>query len=129
MTRYLLDTHAALFWWAGGERLGDAAREVIGTDDVELFVSAASAWEIATKHRIGKLDGIGDPSRIYPALMTQNRFRALDITSAHALHAGALPGRQGDPFDRLIAAQGLMENLVVITRDGEIAAFGCKVLW
>ncbi|WP_033923138.1 type II toxin-antitoxin system VapC family toxin [Sphingomonas sp. 37zxx] len=129
MTGFLLDTHAVLFWWAGGDRLGESARTVLQDSDAAFFVSAVSAWEVATKYRIGKLPDIGDPSIQYPRLIASNDFRSLDVTAAHGLLAGTLAGEHRDPFDRLIAAQALIEELTVLTRDPEIAKFGCKVLW
>ncbi|WP_375395389.1 type II toxin-antitoxin system VapC family toxin [uncultured Sphingomonas sp.] len=129
MIRLLLDTHAALFWWSGSAKLGVAARDAIADADAAIFVSAASAWEVATKFRIGKLDDIGDPVEHYPRLMAHHGFETLGITMVHGLRAGAMPGTHRDPFDRLIAAQALIEDLTVITRDREIAKFGCKVLW
>lgn len=129
MRRLLLDTHAALFWWGTSPKLGQEARQAIADPAATIYVSAASAWEVATKFRIGKLDDIGDPAVEYPRLMARNGFETLEITAAHGLRAGSLDGAHRDPFDRLIAAQALMEELTVITRDREIAAFGCKVLW
>ncbi len=129
VSRLLLDTHAALFWWAGSEELGDAARAGISDGDNAIYVSAASGWEVATKFRIGKLAFAGDPETRMPRLMSDHGFQPLVVTMAHTLRAGALPGPHRDPFDRLIAAQALAEDLTVITRDPEIAAFGCKVIW
>jgi PIN domain nuclease of toxin-antitoxin system len=129
VSRLLLDTHAVLFWWSASRKLGARAREVIADSETGIYVSAATAWEIATKFRIGKLDDIGDPAVEYPRLMARNGFETLEITSGHGLRAGLLDGAHRDPFDRLIAAQALMEDMTVVTRDREIAAFGCKVLW
>ena len=129
MSRFLLDTHTVLFWWGGSSKLSAAAAQAIGEPRSEILVSAATAWEIATKFRIGKLDDIGDPSAAYPRLMTENGFRQLDVTTLHGLRAGGLDGAHRDPFDRLIAAQALIEDLTVITRDPEIAGFGCETLW
>ncbi|HVI98859.1 MAG TPA: type II toxin-antitoxin system VapC family toxin [Sphingomonas sp.] len=129
MSRLLLDTHAALFWWGASRKLGSGAREAIADPEASIYVSAASAWEVATKFRIGKLDDIGDPTVEYPRQMARNGFETLEITAAHGLRAGSLAGAHRDPFDRLIAAQALMEDMTVVTRDPEIAAFGCKVLW
>ena len=129
MNRLLLDTHAALFWWGASPKLGEAAREAIADPGMAVYVSAASAWEVSTKFRIGKFDEIGDPAIEYPRLMTKNGFATLEITAAHGLRAGSLRGLHRDPFDRLIAAQALIEEMTVVTRDREIAAFGCKVLW
>lgn len=94
-----------------------------------IYVSVASAYEVANKHRLGKLDVIGDPALKYPALMIEHGFVELSITGPQALRAGRLPGEHRDPFDRLIAAQALEDGLVVVTCDPKIAAFGCKVLW
>jgi PIN domain nuclease of toxin-antitoxin system len=129
VSRFLLDTHTVLFWWSASSKLGRDAREAIADPEAAIYVSAASAWEVATKFRIGKLGDIGDPAVEYPRLMTRNGFVTLDITAAHGLRAGSLEGAHRDPFDRLIAAQALIEGMTVITRDREIAAFGCAVLW
>lgn len=128
MPGLLLDTHTALWWWTGLRVLPEAARSAIAVAP-SISVSAVSALEIAIKHRIGKLDMIGDPMINYPRLMAEHRFLRLDITEDHALAAGKLPGSHGDPFDRIIAAQALAENMTVITRDPQIAAFGCRILW
>jgi len=127
--RFLLDTHAALWWWRDSPNLGARARATIANPDSIIFVSAASAWEIATKWRIGKLDDIGDPAANYKRLMVRNGFSSLAVTEDHTLRAGILPGEHRDPFDRLIAAQALIEQLTVLTRDIAIAAFGCKTDW
>ena len=127
--RYLLDTVAALMWWTDADRLGRDARELIGGRDVPMHLSAISVWEIANKNRLGKLPQIARFAAEQPALVQQNGFRMLDLTSDHALRAGYLPGAHRDPFDRLLAGQALVEDMTVLTNDPEIAAFGCKVLW
>lgn len=129
MTRLLLDTHAALFWWANSSELGSAARDAIADDASTIFLSAATAWEIATKVRIGKLAFAGNPELRMPSLMMRDGFEPLPITPHHALRAGSLDGSHRDPFDRLIAAQAMIEDLIVVTRDPEIGAFGCETLW
>lgn len=129
VSRLLLDTHAALFWWAGSIKLSDAARDAISDDAAAVFISAATGWEVSTKIRNRKLAFAGDPEISMPRLMMDHDFQSLDVTMAHMLRAGALPGDNRDPFDRVIAAQALAEDMTVITRDREIAAFGCKVLW
>ena len=129
MIKLLLDTHAALFWWSASAKLSSPARAAIGEEGAVVLMSAASAWEIATKFRIGKLAFVGDPRIHVPALMAAHGFDELPITLEHSLTAGTLAGDHGDPFDRLIAAQALIEGLTVVTRDPEVAAFGCKVLW
>ena len=129
MTRLLLDTHAVLFWWSGSAELSPVAREAISDERAEILVSAASCWEISTKFRIGKLAFAGDPAVKVPQLMAQHGFDMLVVRADHALRAGALAGARKDPFDRLIAAQALIDDLTVVTRDRQIADFGCKVLW
>jgi PIN domain nuclease of toxin-antitoxin system len=126
---YLLDTHAALWWWTDLPKLGRVALAAIEEAATPIFVSTVSGFEIALKWRLGKLPNLGDPRDSYEPLMMRNRFIDLPISAAHAVRAGTLDGAHRDPFDRLIAAQALMEDLTVITRDPEIAAFGCKVLW
>jgi len=129
VTGYLLDTHALLWWFTDAPRLGARARAAIEEGDRPVHVSAAVVWEIAIKSALGKLPMIVDFKGQYPQLMDNNGFNRLDITDGHAMRAAYLPGAHRDPFDRLIAAQALSEDLVVITRDPEIAGFGCEVLW
>jgi PIN domain nuclease of toxin-antitoxin system len=129
LTRYLLDTHAAIWWWTSDPKLGARAADVIGSHDAPIYLSAASVWEVAIKSNAGKLPEIVDFEHEYEPLMQANRFIRLMVTDAHALRSGSLTGAHRDPFDRLIAAQALIEDLTVITRDPEIAGFGCKVLW
>jgi len=126
---YLLDSVALLFWWIEPERLGRKARETIAERAALLHVSAVSVWEIANKNRIGKLDAVLDFRNEFGGLIARDGFRMLDVTAAHAMRAGYLPGAHRDPFDRLLAGQALVEDMTVITNDPQIAAFGCKVLW
>lgn len=126
---FLLDTVALVTWWGDSPRLGRQARMTLESSGEALFVSPVSVWEIANKNRLGKLpefDGFGD---WWMELVRRDAFTLLPVTGDHAIRAGYLPGQHRDPFDRLIAAQGLVERLVVMTNDEEIAAFGCKVLW
>jgi PIN domain nuclease of toxin-antitoxin system len=128
LTGYLLDTHSLLWWWTDVGRLSGAARAAIEADE-RIVVSTASIWEIAIKTASGKLEMIEDFQRDYRPLMASNDFEALAMTDDHALKAAFLPGRHRDPFDRMLAAQALIESLVVITRDPAFAAFGCTVIW
>ncbi|MGN6268962.1 MAG: type II toxin-antitoxin system VapC family toxin [Sphingomonas sp.] len=129
MTAYLLDTHAAIWWWTSDARLGAQASSLIASSEAVIYFSAASVWEIAIKSNAGKLPEIVDFESQYGPLMQANDFRSLAVTDDHVLRGGFLPGAHRDPFDRLIAAQALIEGMTVITRDREIAAFGCEVLW
>jgi PIN domain nuclease of toxin-antitoxin system len=127
--RYLLDTHAALWWWSDQAKLGMAGLAILSDASSDIFVSAASAWEVATKYRSGKLPDIGDPAIHFPRHMETNGFHSLAVTQRHALLGGAFDHDHRDPFDRLIAAQAIAEQMVVVTRDPKIAAFGCAVIW
>ncbi len=109
--RLLLDTHALLWWLAGDKHLSPAARRAIGDADNTVLVSAASAWEIATKHRLGKLDASSLVGQL-GAMLASQRFEALEITIDHAERAGMMPGEHRDPFDRMLAAQAQAEKLV-----------------
>lgn len=126
---YLLDTHTLIWWLLDLPKLGQASRAILASPDCKVFVGAGVVWEIATKWRIGKLREIVDPQIQIPELMTRNGFRSLPVTEDHAMRAGLLEGEHRDPFDRLIAAQALCEEMIVISRDPKIAAFGCAVIW
>ena len=93
------------------------------------MVSPVSIYEIASKVRLGKLPALTEVLAAYRGALTSDGFTSLTLTTDHAHDAGLLIGRHRDPFDRLIAAQALVEKLTVITLDREIAAFGCEVLW
>lgn len=127
--RLLLDTHAFLWWLTDDERLSTLAREAISRESTPVFVSAASAWEIATKVRLGKLDGIPGIVDQFAELVLEGGFMPLPVTQAHALRAGSFQTDHRDPFDRMLAAQSQIESLVLVTRDPAIAGFGCSTLW
>ena len=122
--RLLLDTHALLWWLVADPRLSDEAREAISAETSYVAVSAASAWEIAIKARLGRLDL---PQQLEEELVAQN-FDPLPITIAHAVHAGALPAHHEDLFDRMLVAQAQLEGLTIVTRDPRIAAYGVSTL-
>ena len=94
-----------------------------------MWVSAASAWELATKQRVGRFPTGGPILAEWDDRLTRDGFRQFAISSRHALRAGSLPGAHRDPFDRMIAAQGLIEALRVATPDPEIAALGADRVW
>jgi PIN domain nuclease of toxin-antitoxin system len=122
--KVLLDTHTLLWWLAGDETLSTKARQVIASPKTIVYVSAASAWEIAIKKAIGKLQAPDD----LVAALAANRFQHLPVTIEHALYAGSLPRHHDDPFDRMLVAQALMENLTIITRDTAIPAYNPAVI-
>lgn len=127
--RLLLDTHALLWWLAGDEQLSAPARAAIEDYDNPVYVSAASAWEVATKHRLGKLPEIGPMSNDFAREITQQGFLALEITLDHGQRAGALPGRHKDPFDRMLIAQSQAQNLVLVSNEHAFDYYGVTRLW
>ena len=129
MTRLLLDTHALLWWWTDEALLPPRARETISDADVTVFVSAASAWEIATKVRLGRLTGYGDMVSRFGELASSADLRHLSVTHRHGLRAGSYPSEHGDPFDRMLAAQAELESLTLVTKDEAFKDFPIKTLW
>ncbi|MDV3459249.1 type II toxin-antitoxin system VapC family toxin [Sphingomonas sp. HF-S4] len=125
----LVDTHALMWWWANDARLSQPARAVLEDDANTVYASAASALEMSIKVRLGKLPEMTDKIDRFEQGVREDGFHLLPIRHDHAVRAGLMPGDHRDPFDRVLAAQGLIDELVVLTRDREIAAFGCKVLW
>ena len=127
--RLLLDTHAFFWWLSGSNRLSLPARQAIGDEDNEVIVSAASAWEIATKHRIGKLPDAEALALDIPGAIAGQNFEELPITVEHAVRAGALPGPHRDPFDRMLIAQALSGNLVLVSIESLFDSYGVRRLW
>jgi PIN domain nuclease of toxin-antitoxin system len=125
----LLDTHTFLWWLDGDRRLSRRARTLIGDDRHEVFVSAASAWEIATKARLGKLRGAADVAADIVGAVAGQKFVPLAISLGHAQAAGRLGGDHRDPFDRMLAAQALIEGLPLVTNDPAFEAFSVPTLW
>lgn len=127
--RVLLDTNVVLWWLTGSAQLSVPARNLLARSDTPSIVSAATAWEICTKVRIGKLPGAAGLSEEFLEIVARYHFEQLPITLEHGQLAGRLPGAHKDPFDRMIAAQALSEGIPVVTNDAEIASFGARILW
>lgn len=128
--RLLLDTHAFLWWVFADRRLSRRARVAIDNDDEhEVFLSAASAWEIATKHRIGKLPDARVVADDVPGAVAAEGFTELTISIRHAQHAGNLGGHHRDPFDRMLIAQAMLEDLTLVSNERIFDAYGVKRLW
>ncbi|MEM7693508.1 MAG: type II toxin-antitoxin system VapC family toxin [Pseudomonadota bacterium] len=127
--RLLLDTHALIWWALDLPRLGRAAYAAIDDATNTVSVSAATAFEIATKHRIGKLPQAAALLADLPGYLMSQDFGVLPVTLDHALQAGALPGPHRDPFDRLLMAQALSDDLTVATQDPVFAHYGVRVVW
>ncbi len=124
-----MDTHALLWWLADDPALTTTARKLIRARSNTILVSAASAWEIATKSRIGKLLQGADLAVHFDAILAQESFESLSITCAHAARAGLLPGPHKDPFDRILIAQSQAENLPIVSNDSVFDAYKLHRHW
>ena len=127
--RLLLDTHALIWWLRGDARLGASARPAIEDRRNEVIVSAVSAFEVTTKHRLGKLPEADVLARDFDGERRKEGFLALDISVAHAARAGSLQGAHRDPFDRLLIAQALVEGLTLVSNEALFDGFGVQRLW
>ncbi len=126
---FLLDTHAFLWWINDDSRLSPAARVIMSSRENELFLSAASGWEMIIKSQIGRLLLPGDPAGFISRQLSLNEIRALPIMMSHALHYHTLPLLHRDPFDRMIVAQSQIENLSILSADPMISHYDVKVVW
>ena len=127
--RLLLDTHTVLWWLIESPSLPDSARRLIAHRNNPVLVSAASAWEIATKFRLGKLRVAGDIISDFPAHLAQQRFEGLAVSVEHAIRAGSLPGPHKDPFDRMLIAQAQAESLAIVSNDVQLDGYGVRRIW
>ena len=125
----MLDTHAFLWWLGGDAALSVRAREAMADAANDVFVSAASAWEIATKVRLGKLPIAVDLAHDFIAYLERERFETLAVSAEHGIRAGLLPGPHKDPFDRMLIAQALAENLAIVSNDVVFDGYGVKRVW
>lgn len=127
--RVLLDTHTLLWWLDGDPRLPQTACTLIGEESHQVFVSAASVWEVATKVRIGKLPGAMEVAERFSEIIAEQAFSPLPITVEHARRAGLLPGDHRDPFDRMLIAQSQIEHLALLSNETLFDLFGVQRLW
>jgi PIN domain nuclease of toxin-antitoxin system len=127
--RLLLDTHVLIWWLAGDAMLSANAQAAIADPANEVLVSAASAWEIATKYRIGKLPQAAALAADMPSVLTGQGFVELPITVRHAQAAGSLPGPHRDPFDRMLIAQAALADLVLVSNEAVFDRYGVRRLW
>ncbi|NIJ09416.1 PIN domain nuclease of toxin-antitoxin system [Sphingomonas vulcanisoli] len=125
--RLLLDTHALIWWIAGDERM--RCRELIMDPANDKLVSAVSAMEIATKFRLGKLSEGALLATSFEAATASQGFIDLFLTPTHGRLAGSLPGTHGDPFDRMLAAQAILEGLTLVSSDTALDQFGVQRIW
>ena len=127
-SRLLLDTHAFLWYATGDAAISNVARDAIAKAD-GVYVSAASAWETRTKYRLGKLANATVIATDIPGVITRLRFVPLAIDIEDGDVAGALTGRHGDPFDRMLAAQAIRRGLALVSNDAALDAFGVTRVW
>jgi PIN domain nuclease of toxin-antitoxin system len=127
--RILLDTHAFLWWMAGDSRLAPTARRAVGADESDILVSAASVWEIATKHRLGRLPEADALAGDIRAGIASQGFAELPVSVADAERAGRLAGPVRDPFDRMLLAQALAHELALVSNEEAFDWYGVNRLW
>jgi PIN domain nuclease of toxin-antitoxin system len=125
----LLDTHAVLWATLSPHFLSKAAARIIADERNTILVSAASAWEIATKVRLGKLPDAEEFEKEFLHVMLVAGYELRSINPADALRAGRLPSEHRDPFDRMIAAQALADDIPIISVDDKLDTFGIRRLW
>lgn len=124
----LVDSHALLWWFASPQQLSAPAREALRSSRNQVYVSAAVAWEISIKVKLGKLDAKRLVSNFASALAEQ-RFRRLAISVDHAIRAGNLPWHHRDPFDRMLVAQAQSLGLPIVSADTTLDRYGITRIW
>lgn len=125
----ILDTHTFVWWLTGDPKLSQIAIDHITGEHGSCYVSAVTAFELTNKMRLGKFEAAREIVERLDALMHENGFDALPITMAHATLAGQLASAHRDPFDRLLAAQAIIQNCPVVTKDAEFRDLGAEVVW
>jgi len=126
--RVLLDTQVWLWMLAAPERLSRRSRALVVSAENELLLSAASAWEIALKHGLGRLELPESPETYIPRLMARTGVTPLPVHHRHALHVATLPLHHRDPFDRLLVAQAQLESLPILTADRAFRRYDVEAL-
>jgi PIN domain nuclease of toxin-antitoxin system len=124
----LLDTHAFLWFVAGDERLSTRARQAMESEDAELFLSAASIWEMAIKSSLGRLT-LPVPLDEYIAEKLEHGFRVLPVDWTHSVAVEKMAFHHRDPFDRLLVAQSVAEGMALVSADPEFRQYKAKVIW
>ena len=127
--KLLLDTHALAWWLLDDKRLSARARDLIGDPENQIFASAVSAFEAATKHRLGKWPEIGPLTTAFEEVIVGQNFGIVPISARHAGHAGALRWDHRDPFDRILTAQAQIEDMGLVTNDRRLAGFAVDIIW
>lgn len=127
--RAILDTHTFLWWITDSDELSRKARQILRDPENELYLSAASGWEIALKMRLGRITISGEPESVIPEQMATNAILGLPIHLSHALRTSRLPRHHRDPFDRILIAQAMVEHMPIITRDEAIKQYEVQTYW
>lgn len=126
--KLLLDTHVVLWVLSEPNRLSEGARTVLVDETNDVFVSAATAWEIAIKQSLGKLTLPDLAARWLPSAIAQTGLAWMSISADHALGVGALPWHHKDPFDRLLVVQAKLEGCTLVTHDRSLEGYGASLL-
>jgi PIN domain nuclease of toxin-antitoxin system len=127
--KYLLDTNVFLLALGAPDKLNQRARELVTSERSGLYLSAASSWEIAVKYALGKLELPDPPAQCVPTWMLKWGIQGLEISHAHAFRAGELPTHHQDPFDRMLIAQAIAEEMAVATADRLFERYDVEVFW
>jgi PIN domain nuclease of toxin-antitoxin system len=127
--KLLLDTHAFLWWVEGAPAIGRRARREVADPDNEVFFSMASCWELAIKLSLGKLRLAQSLERFIPEQLTRNGFVLLGVEFRHVARVADLPFHHRDPFDRVLVAQALMDELVIVSADRIFRKYAVTVVW
>ena len=129
IVKYLLDTHAFLWWIADDPSLSERARLIISNGENEIYLSAVSIWEMAIKSRLGRLKLEGNLDSFLDRHIRENAFLPLPITLAHATKIQSISSAHRDPFDQMLAAQSMAEKMPLISVDKKIKGLGAEVVW
>ena len=128
--KVLLDTHAMLWWWSDPERIPQPVLTILSDPATTVLASAVSAYEMAYKHRCGRLSLPPELLKDFPAVLKAERWNELSLTIEHSLLAGELPSHHCDAFDRLLGAQAIVENADLVTADPAFRSFeGLNIVW
>lgn len=127
--KFIADTHAFIWFITDSEQLSPKAKTLLESPENERILSAASVWEIAIKTSLGKLSFKKPLEQFLPEQIRLNYFQVLNISADHALRVASLPMLHRDPFDRMIVAQGITENLPILSNDTALDDYGIRRLW
>jgi PIN domain nuclease of toxin-antitoxin system len=127
--KYLLDTMVWLWSVGPSDRIGKMGLEILASGEEEVYFSAASSWEISIKTQLGKFQLPDVPGRYVPQRLAEQRIRSLPVTQRHTLKVYDLPLHHNDPFDRLLIAQALDEEMVILTSDRLFRKYPIEMIW